>query len=185
MSRCASALFLLLLVGWSFGQDPKDSSRMPPTANTDRGVLETLKPAPELKVIMDRLDAMENSLKKRDTDMTTFINLIAERLQQDINTLRDQVRRLQQDVDANRRRDSERQSLKPIETGTATLMIINGHPTLPMETVVNNVVYTVPPGQSQSVTVPAGVVNFQVLQTDAYVRSRSLAPGASHQVTMR
>jgi hypothetical protein len=39
--------------------------------------------------------------------------------------------------------------------------------------------------QTRSVTVPPGSVNFQVVQTDGFVRARHLAAGAIHQVTMR
>jgi hypothetical protein len=154
-----------------------------PQPNSDQ---KTPPVAPELKAIIDRLDKIEQSLKNLEPQQTRQLSVWAEMFQKDINELRDWLGKMQRDVNELKAGKGITETLKPIEaTGKATLLLVNAHPFMNMDVMVNGAMHPVAPGQSSPVNVPSGNVTFQVMQTDGAFRARSLAPGVTHVVTMR
>jgi len=171
-----TALFsALLVVGSSFAAEtqPNTDQKTPPV------------PA-DLKAVLDRLDKIEQSIKDYSTEQNSKIALWAQMFQKDIFDLREAITRIQKDMNEFKAGRPTVETLKPTEgAGTATLRLVNAHVFLPMEVRVNGSMHTVLPGQTLPVTVPAGSVNFQVMQTDGFVRARHLGAGVIHEVTMR
>jgi len=144
-----------------------------------------LKPAPDMKAIMDRLDQMDKKIQGLDAQQSLQVQVWADQFRRELGEIRDLLVRLQRDItDLKAGRTATTESLKPTEA-KATLQLVNEHPWMNMDVVINGATTTVPPMQTRSVAVPAGSVNFQVLQTDGFVRARVLAAGVTHQVTMR
>lgn len=119
-------------------------------------------------------------------------------MERDMVEMRDMVRQLRRDVDDLRRPaanmapnttyrypDNTARKFTDGDGQSATVRLANEHPVLWMDAVVNGERHAVPPGSTVNVPVAAGRVNIQVLQTDAYVRSRDLVPGEVRIVTMR
>jgi hypothetical protein len=114
------------------------------------------------------------------------VQLWAEKFQRDVNEIRDWLNRLQREInDSKAIKQPTTETLKPVETARATLLLVNEHPMMNMDVDINGALHTVMPMQAKPVLVPAGSVNFRVLQTDGFVRARMLAAGVTHQVTMR
>jgi hypothetical protein len=182
MFRLASVLVLGLVASLTTAQDKG-------LGNTDKGIQpppDAARPVPDLRTIAEALDRLERAVRKMDEDHVKFVNLVADRLQLDINNLRDQVSRMQREMDDLRNRSRVSESRRMTEpAGNATLLLVNAHAALPMDVNVNGVMHSVQPGQSLPVTVPAGNVSFQVMQTDAFMRVRPLPAGVTHLVTMR
>jgi NAD(P)-dependent dehydrogenase (short-subunit alcohol dehydrogenase family) len=108
-------------------------------------------------------------------------------IQKDINELRDQMSGVRKEIDELRgriNRDSYT-AKKTTDGAGATVVLVNEHPMMMMETLVNAATHRVMPGMSLSVPVAPGPVNIQVLQTDPFVRARMLMPGETKIVTMR
>jgi hypothetical protein len=165
-------LALLICAGGGLAAEPQNSSDL-------------LKPAPDLKAITDRLDQMDKKIQGLDAQQSLQVQVWADQFRRELSEIRELLTRLQRDVsDLKAGRSTTTESLKPAD-GKATLQLLNEHPWMNMDVVINGVTTTVPPMQTRLVTVPAGNVNFQVLQTDGFVRARVLPAGVIHQVTMR
>jgi hypothetical protein len=65
----------------------------------------------------------------------------------------------------------------------ARVRLINTYLT-DMSAVINGTLISVPPGQERLVTVPAGVMNYQVTQVPGPPQTRALAPNETLTLTL-
>jgi cell division protein ZapA (FtsZ GTPase activity inhibitor) len=177
-------LCFVLALALSAPSDPP--ANMPEKAPVPVGEKAPAKPADpsaELKAVTDKLDALEKSLKSINDQQTKLLQLTAESLQKDLNELTERVRKLESRLDSTRQPPSV--SAKPAETTTATVLLVNTRTDIPFEALVNGTTFVVPPSQSRTISVPAGPLGLELVTTNEPARTRTLAAGATHVVTLK
>src|SRR5207244_3488656 len=141
----------------------------------------------ELKAIREALSRIEQRLDDQKTH-----DLLVQRLLKDVNDLRDEIARLQRELADVRNRTAGAPSTSgyrgapspslsvgppvPSANGpTGTIRLVNTH-MIEMTALINGTLVIVPPGTERTVTVPAGMVNYQVYQVPEPMKTRLLVP---------
>src|SRR5437016_6135872 len=122
----------------------------PPDANKPNGIEN--KPAPttpdlvklssDLKLVMDRLEKIEQIIKTNNDNQNKDRLLAAESLQNQINDLIRKVGEMRAEMDNARRPKINTSEKRPDET-TATVLLVNARSDMAMETMVNGMAYWV------------------------------------------
>jgi hypothetical protein len=171
----------LLLALSLFAADPPTEKPMPKGPDA---------PAADLKTVIEKLDALEKKITSINEQHTKLVDTMSQEIQKDLNDLNRRVKKLEADMESSRRQSTSAKPVEPVPTpgpgsGNATVLLINSRFDIMFEAVVNGVTYWVPPGQSRSVSVPAGAVSTELLTTQEAAKTRTLAAGATHVVTLR
>jgi hypothetical protein len=135
---------------------------------------------PTLKDLKESLDKIT-----RDLDLIRPKVIDASLLADDIKKLKEQVARLQADVDALRNRPSSSTSLYgPTAAGTGHVRLENIYPG-EITVVLNQTRYPLAPGQTMTVSVPAGPFTYQVVNIPGFpVRNRDVLPNETFSITV-
>jgi hypothetical protein len=143
--------------------------------------------AVDMKPSPDRVEQLEQSVKRIDEKLSRLVEQNAVAAQREAVELRELVNSLRREVSDMTVRSAKEPvvSRKPVETLTGTVMLVNDHPTMIMDAVVNGATYRILPSTSQAVPAPAGSLSVQVLQTDPMPRARMLVSGETKIITMR
>lgn len=148
-------------------------------------------PAEDMKAIRELLTKIETRLANQQAANDVLLDII----RKDLSQLRDDVSRLQRELADVRTRGTGTTTISGYRGGPsaslsvgppapmATLRLVNTH-FIPMSAVINGALVTVPPGQEQNVTVPAGLVNYQVFQVPEPMKSRTLVPNETLTLTL-
>ncbi|MFL5328105.1 MAG: hypothetical protein ACJ8C4_04265 [Gemmataceae bacterium] len=141
----------------------------------------------EMKQSPDRVEQLEQSVKRIEEKLSRLVEQNAVAAQREASELRELVSNLRREVSDMTVRSAKEPvvSRKPVETLTGTVMLVNDHPTMIMDALVNGTAYRVMPSTSQAVAAPAGTLSVQVLQTDLMPRARTLLSGETKIITMR
>jgi hypothetical protein len=148
--------------------------------------------ADDLRAIRDLLTRIEQRMANQQATNDVLMDIV----RKDLKDLRDEVSHLQRDLAdvRNRANAAPTTSISGYRGNTsaslsvtpaapmATIRLVNTH-FVPMTAVVNGVTYTVPPGQQQPVTVPAGAVNYQVFGVNDSIQTRTLVPNQTLTLT--
>jgi hypothetical protein len=143
--------------------------------------------ADDLKEIRNLLSRIEMRLATQQSVTDVMLDIV----KKDLRDLREEVSRLQREL-ADVRSRASTPPAAPTTTSnyggtpstslsvgppapTATLRLVNTH-FIDMTALINGTLVTVPPGAQRTVTVPAGVVNYQVFQVPEPMKSRTLVP---------
>jgi hypothetical protein len=154
-------------------------------------------PADDTKRMVELLGKIEQHL----TDQRAATNILLDIVQKDIKDLRNEVARLQHELNDLRNRPAGPATSSSYYGGTATpyggtpsasLSVGPPAPAVPagptshvrlintyltdMSAFINGTLISIPPGQEVPVTVPAGVMTFQVTQVPGPPQTRTLAP---------
>jgi hypothetical protein len=152
-------------------------------------------PAEELKAIRELLKKIDERLENQNTislQMLEKQKFEFSQLKTDFNQLRDEIAQARRDLADLRGRSTGALSSSsyyggstPYVSGsapaaplgaTASIRLVNTYLT-DMNAVINGAYYTVPPGQTTTVPVAPGFVNYQVLQTQPIAKSTTLNNG--------
>ncbi len=140
----------------------------------------------EVKAVRELLKGIDERLARQQTTN----DLLLEMVRKDLKDLRDEVARLQRELNDLRSRPNGQTttanyggtppagapSTSLSVTGpTARVRLVNTH-VMPMTALINGIRYTVPPGQEQTVQVQAGTMTYYVYQVPGPVQTRNLVP---------
>ena len=143
-------------------------------------------PNEELKAIRDVLNKIDQRLETQNTlslQMVDRLKLDFGQLKSDLMQLRDEIALARRELADLKGRGTGGNSTSYFggstsfsPAATASIRLVNTYLT-DMTAIINGGYYVVRPGQSQTVSVSSGPVNYQVLQTQPAAKTTSLQPG--------
>lgn len=170
--------------------DPPANDKTPPEPTVQQLIksindrLEKMPSQDALKQISDRLSKIESQLEQ-DGNVRKQVD---SRVGNDITVILNRIEILERDLAALRRPSTSAKPVDPTPApagATANVVLLNSRLDLTFDAVINGRSYSVPPGQSLTITVSAGAVATQALTTQELPQSRYLQPGSTHVVTLR
>jgi hypothetical protein len=147
----------------------------------------------DLKAVRDLLAKIEQRLATQQTTAEVLTDIV----KTDVKNLRDEVARLQRELTDLRNRPATPTTSASLYGGPPSASLSIGPPAptarvrlvntyfAEMSALVNGTLVTVPPGQERLVTVPAGVMNFQVFQVAGPLQTRTLVANETLTLTLR
>jgi outer membrane murein-binding lipoprotein Lpp len=147
-----------------------------PTATAADAKDDLSKTVEKLDALVKRLEAAEKSLTDYKMTNATAVSQV----QNDVEGLKSRIRQIEDDVKALRQMGNPAVTSKfgpgtDIGNRLGRVRLTNEY-LEEMSVVVNGVAYRLVPGQTRTVSVPAGTFTYQVLQLQPNVQTRTIAP---------
>jgi hypothetical protein len=132
---------------------------------------------PTLTDLKKSLDSIQREIDKIPT-MALNVNLIGE----DLKKLREKVDRLEKEIEGLNKRSTSLYGPRPV--GTGHIRLENTYPR-EITVILNQTSYPLVPGQTATVSVPAGPFTYQVVNIpDFGVRNRDVLPNETFSITV-